>query len=320
VSESAPYLSVIVELDNVLHGEVARARVMLARLFQQIREIGDLRRRVEILAPYDELEVSPDVLQSIVGSLAVDTGDGLSIQLVPAPDLRYYQLKNAAGRRARGEIMLFVDSDVIPEEAWLRRLLDPFRDPHIEVVAGNSYVDRDTFYAKTFALGWYFPARLPDGPLIEAPTTFVNTIAMRRHIFEKYPFPEDRTLYMDQGLIWAQTVNRHGVRTYLNPSARVAHPPPRFLRSAFINGYDLAQRTRHPGEGKLQSLRRSYWGVRENVREASDRIRQGYREVGLSRAAVPVAIALAGSYWTVWGLAELLTRWSPRLIPHKHLR
>jgi hypothetical protein len=31
---------------------------------------------------------------------------------------------------------------------------------------------------------------------------------------------------------------------------------------------------------------------------------------------VPAAIALAWSYWTICHLAELLARWSPRLIPH----
>ena len=50
------------------------------------------------------------------------------------------------------------------------------------------------------------------------------------------------------------------------------------------------------------------------------RITRGYREVGIPRAAVPLAIALAGAYWTLWSMAELVTRWAPGLIPHKHLR
>jgi hypothetical protein len=110
---------------------------------------------------------------------------------------------------------------------------------------------------------------------------------------------------MDQGLIWAQGVNRNGIRTFLNPGARVAHPPPYFLRSALINGYDF---------------RRAYWGFRENLREASGGIRRGYREVGLSRTAVPFALALAGTYWMLWGVAELTTRWAPRLIPHRYMK
>jgi Glycosyl transferase family 2 len=313
-----PYLSVVVELDNLLHGEVSRARTMFDRLLRQIREIEELQGRVEILAPYDAEELDAQSAQSIVRPF--DAGDGPSVELVAARGLRYYQLKNEAGRRARGEIILFVDSDCLPEDGWLRRLLDSFLDPQVEVVAGNCYVDRDTFYAKTFALGWYFPPRLPDGALIAEYGGMVNTVAMWRHIFEKYPFPDYPSLYMTQGSIWAQTLKENGVRTFTNPGARVAHPPPCFLRSALVNGYDVAQRTRQPSESKLQGLRRSYWGFRENLRDAFRRIRDGHREIGLSRAAVPVALALAGAYWTVWALAEALTRWSPRLIPHKYLR
>jgi hypothetical protein len=50
------------------------------------------------------------------------------------------------------------------------------------------------------------------------------------------------------------------------------------------------------------------------------RIKLDYRDVGLPRAAAPLAIALAGVYWTLWSMAELVTRWAPRLIPHRYLR
>jgi hypothetical protein len=187
-------------------------------------------------------------------------------------------------------------------------------------VTGNSYVDRDTFYAKTFAAGWYFPARLPDGPLTTVPTTFANTLAMRRHIFEKYPFPEVTTLYMGQGVTWNRTLAEHGVPIFLNPRARVAHPPPVFLRSAIVNGYDTAERTRRPGQSVREHLRETYWGFRLHMGQMHRRITQGHRDVRLPRAAVPFAIGLASVYWSLWSLAELVARFAPGLIPHKHLR
>jgi hypothetical protein len=313
-----PYLSVVVEWDNPRYYEVARARRMLDRLLQQIHQIGDLPGRVEVFLLYDALEIDGREVHTAVGPLA--TGDGISVQVVPTRGLKYYQLKNEGGRRARGEIILFVDSDVLPEDAWLHRLLDSFRDPQVEVAAGNSHIDRTTLYAKTFALAWYFPPRLPDGPLIATDTCIVNNIAMRRYVFEKHPFPDEPSLYINQCLIWAATLKRSGVGTYVNPGARAAHPPPRFLRSALVNGHDVALRTGQPGESKFQSLRRSYWGLRENLGSALSRIRRERREVGLSRAGVPVAFALATVYWTLWGLAEFVTRCSPSLIPHKYLR
>jgi hypothetical protein len=310
-----PYLSVVVELDNVLHGEVARAQTMLTRLLDQIRE-NKLEPWVEVLVMYDETAIRPKDAEHIVATTAAEIP---FVQLVPTKSLRYYSLKNEGGRRTKGEILLFVDSDCLPEDDWLRRLLESFHNPEVDVVTGNSYVDRDTFYAKTFAAGWYFPPRLPDGPLVTVRTTFVNTLAMRRHIFDKYPFPEVTSLYMGQGVTWNRTLTTNHVPIFLNPSARVAHPPPVFLRSAIVNGYDTAQRTRQPGETKLQGLRATYWGFRQNLTRLRG-IRLRYRDVGLPGAAVPLAIALAGVYWTLWSMAELVTRWAPRLIPHKHLR
>ena len=52
----------------------------------------------------------------------------------------------------------------------------------------------------------------------------------------------------------------------------------------------------------------------------SRRIRQGRKEVGLPGYAVPVSLAVAGTYWTLYHVAELLARWSPRLIPHGYLK
>lgn len=311
------HLSVIVELDNVLHGEVTRARTMLARLLDQIRE-NELELRVEVLVMYDETAIPPGDVQRIV--TATTTAENPFVRVVPTRGLRYYSLKNEGGRQAKGDILVFVDSDCLPEDHWLRRLLEPFHNSEVDIVTGNSYIDRDTFYAKTFAVGWYFPPRLPDGPLVTIREPFANTLAMRRPTFEQYPFPEETSLYMGQGITWHRTLATNRVPIFLNPSARVAHPPPVFLRSAIVNGYDTAQRTRQPGESKLQSLKVSYRGFRGNLSMMFRRITLGYREVGIPRAAVPVAIGLAGVYWSLWSMAELVARWAPRLIPHKLLR
>lgn len=307
----------IVELDNLLHGEITRTRTMLTRLFDQIRE-NQLEPRVEVLIAYDETVLGPPDVQRIVA--ASTPGESFGVRLVPTSGLRYYSLKNEGARQAKGDILLFVDSDCLPEEHWLRRMLEPFQNPEVNIVTGNGYIDRDTFYAKTFAAGWYFPPRLPDGPLVIVREPFANTLAMRRHTFEQYPFPEESSMYMAQGRIWHQTLAADRVPIFLNPSARIAHPPPVFLRSAIVNGYDTAQRTRQPDETKLQSLKVSYRNFHANLSMMFRRIRVDHRDVGLPRAAVPLSIAIAGVYWTLWSMAELVARWAPRLIPHKYLR
>ena len=317
MSAPRPDVSIVVELDNWRHGEASRAQRMLDRVLRQVREVEDFQDRIEILLVYDERAIPRGEIEGVVRSLA-RAGDPL-VELMPTPGLRYYELKNEGARRARGDVLLFVDSDVVPEDGWLPRLLDSLDDPAVDVVTGNTYVDRDTFYAKTFALGWYFPARLPDGPILEASPRCLNTIAVRRRIFEKYPFPEDPKLYMAQTIVWVQALKRDGVRTHLNPSARVSHPPPVFLRSAMLNGYDVAQRLRAPGETMRESLRLSYWGLRGSLRESFGNLRRGRREVGLPLVALPASAALLATYWVLWHLTEIVTRRWPRLIPHRFL-
>jgi glycosyltransferase involved in cell wall biosynthesis len=290
---------------------------MLARLLDQLRE-NALEPRAEVLVMYDETEIRPTDAERIVTVTTI--AEHPFVKLVATKGLRYFSLKNEGVRRAKGDVIVFVDSDCLPEAGWLRRLLEPLREPTVDVVTGNSYIDRDTFYAKTFAAGWYFPSRLPDGPLVPVRTTFANTLAIRRHIFEKYPFPEESSLYMGQGVLWNRTLFENGVPIFLNPSARVAHPPPVFLRSAIVNGYDTAQRTRQPGDTKLWSLKVSYWGLRLNLSTMFHRVMERHREVGIPRVAVPLAIGLAGGYWSLWSFFELVARWAPGLIPHKHLR
>jgi hypothetical protein len=74
--------------------------------------------------------------------------------------------------------------------------------------------------------------------------------------------------------------------------------------SAIVNGYDTAQRTQEPDETKP-----GVEGVVPNFRANSAMFHRIARlpDVGLSRRRP--AIALAEVYWTLWSMAELVTRW-----------
>jgi glycosyl transferase family 2 len=312
-----PFLSVIVELDNVLHGEAARARTMFARLLEQIRE-NELVPRVEILVMYDETAIPTAEVRLIVDSLTA--GDSPAIELVATQGLGYFPLKNDGGRRAKGDILLFMDSDCLPEAEWLRQLLSTFRRPEVEVATGNSYIDHDTFYAKIFAASWYFAPRLPDGPIVRTSMTMANNLAMRRHIFERHPFPYVPLQHMGQSVTWSRTLADNDIAIFLNPRARVAHPPPVYLRSAIVNGRDTALRIGKPGESRLQSLKVVCYSFQQNLRMMLHRLRLRYREVGLPRIALPVAMVVAAVYWSLWSVSELAARWAPGLVFHKHPR
>ena len=86
------------------------------------------------------------------------------LEVFAAPGLGYYQLKNESVKRATGVILVFLDSDVIPEPDWLDQLLGAFTEPDVQIVGGNSYIEAASVYSRAFALWWFFPLRAPDGP------------------------------------------------------------------------------------------------------------------------------------------------------------
>lgn len=315
---AGPRLSLVIEWENARHSEVARARTMLDRLLTQLDETGARAAGAEVFLVFDSRDIAPRVVSDAAASLRARGGPELPVHEVPVPGGRYYQLKNAGARRARGELILFLDSDVLPETGWLRHLLATFEDPKVQVAVGNASVDLTSLYGRIFALAWYFPSRSADGPPAVSRTSMVNNLAMRRGVFDRYPFPGDSPLYIAQCTDWAETLRANGIDIYLNPSARVAHPAPQFFRSALINGHDIGRSLRRPGDSRLHALRAAGGSWRAHVVTARARIAAEGRQVGLSRAAVPLALGLGSAYWALWALAEAVSRWNPEVIRRRY--
>jgi len=304
-----PRISLVVEWENARYREIERARRMLRSVVAQLAE---LREPVEVLVVYDQVVVDEMLVKTIVEEVSRMAPSGVDFVPISSPGSRYYQLKNAGARRARGAILVFVDSDVLPEASWLRALVGSFDDPRIQVVIANAYVDTDTLYGKIFALCWYFPLRQPDGPPVPTTSSFVNSLAVRQGTFQQHPFPEDREIYIGQCLSHVETLQANGIGVYLNPRARVAHPPPTFVRSAIINGHDAVIRAGRTD--RKEKARASYWRWRGNLGAACRRVLTDYRRVGLPCAALPIALITAAVYYTLLCLAELATRANPRFV------
>jgi hypothetical protein len=307
-SVGKPKLSLIVEWDNVRYYEIDRATVMLHRVLTQLAELG---QPAEILLVFDARAVDEFRVKDVADDLAQRAQGGVDVHTIATDGLRYYQLKNEGARRSRGDILLFVDSDVMPEETWLRTLVGSFNDPAVQVVMASPFVEALTLYGKTFALAWYFPSLRPDNSLIPTAHSFVNSIAFRRETFEQCRFPEDRGLYIGQCRDFRETLRREGIDVYMNLAARVGHPPPMFLRSAIINGHDAVVRQRRGGD---ERARASFGRLRRHLSAAVHRVAAGRRMIGLSRGGAYAALGIAGSYYVVSFVAELLTWVNPRIV------
>ena len=334
-------VSVVVELENARLSDLARFQAMLRRLADQAARIRDehsqagvgpadaarflkrLQTPLELLVLYDEDEIDGgDAHRALSETVPTDSG-ALRWQLIPARGQRYYELKNMGARHATGDIILFLDSDVVPEDAWLGNLLGSFADPQVQVVGGNTYVEPSSLYAKTFALVWFFPLRATQGALKPVRAFYANNVAFRREVWERYPFePIVGTARGACGQL-ARTLQSEGIGVYLNTAAQVSHPAPNgakhFVARALVEGRDhlvKLKQTRPQRAGVLRSFGRflsrcwkSLWSILVNG-----------RRVGLSWPAMPAAACIAFAYYALFLAGDIISRVFPRLFDRGFFR
>jgi glycosyltransferase involved in cell wall biosynthesis len=312
-----PRLSVVVEWDNAGHeGE----RQALRSLRTYASQLADVDRPTEVLLLFDDRAGAGADIERLIAASGLDRVPRVTVSLHPAPGLRYYQLKNEGAKLARGEIVVFCDSDVTPEPGWLGSLLAMFDRPEVSVVSSAVYVGPTrSLYEKSFALFWSFLWRR-DGERAPYKTHHfsANSVAFRREVFLRYRFPEDDRL-RGQCHTLAQTLGRDGVDIWMMPTARVMHPPPKgfgyMVRRALWHGHDryVSERIRGRRPVFVDSLR-MYGAYMESALQG---IRSGRRAVGLSAWGVPPAIGLAVIYVGFSWLGFTLTRWDRGLLARR---
>lgn len=291
-----PDVSIVVEWDNATLGGEPRARMALSRLAE---EVDASLRNAEVLICHEGTpppEVSP-------------RGAGLppGWKTVRVPDSAYYELKNHGAAAAAGGIIVFLDSDTIPEAGWLHALLAPFADPTVQAVAGHAYIQPDSLYSKAFALWWFFPLRAAPEPLKPAGSFFANNVAFRRATFLAHPFPQLEGTSRGACVALAEELGQAGITIWKTAAAQVAHPAPRgwrhFARRALAQGRDRLLRERGWKTTPLGSLvrlaRHAAGGAAATLRDR--------RKVGLSPAGVPAAIALCWVYYALCFTGEAAT-------------
>jgi len=327
-----PSVSVVVEWENARLGRGNNTRAMLHELRAQLLELApQLQARPEIIFVHEPAKVKWTLIEDTAGAIFSTERGSATIKIVPGVGLRYYQMKNLGAEHATGDVVVFLDSDVVPEPGWLRNLLTPFSDAAVSVVAGNTYVPPKTVYSRAFALCWMFPLRADDGPLqdwgapfrggVEAPAgevqPFANNIAFRRTVFLASKFADVEFFRWQTGpLIRALAAQGHGVLH--NPRARVRHPPPPnpqyFISRALCEGHDVYLSYARKEAPRESLLRCAYWYYAKSLRIAVREIRGPGKGLGLGPVSGVGAFLVAASFASVALVGFFLARYWPQLI------
>jgi len=315
--DRTPTFSIAVEWENARFAELERARRMLRELRRQLLEVPSPPSKPEIVFLFDRHSIDGRMVQETVESELRPRALPAQIRIVPTDGLRYYQQKNHGASITSGEIMIFLDCDVMPEPGWLAAMLAAFREPSVGAVAGQTYIEYTGVYSKAFALFWFFGLRDASNELIPATFFHANNVAFRREVISRHPFP-DLACYRGQCTILGDTLRAQGIGLYAKQSARVAHPCPLgwwyFLARALNNGRDgmivsqLRERRNRP------RWRLVYWKYRSALLRTWGRLRRERRTVGLGPAGMVLALAIAVAYHTLAAVGEIVSRIRPNLI------
>jgi glycosyltransferase involved in cell wall biosynthesis len=263
----------------------------------------------ELLLVYDEDEFEGGGLSVLLEECLGPPDPVLNWRLLPTTDGGYYRNKDRGARAAEADIIVFLDSDVIPEPGWLERLLLALNDPAVDIVVGSAYIDPSGLVGKTFALTWFFPLRSGDGPLKPVHGFFANNLAQRRAFYLDHPFPDLVGTARGACVVLARQFGQSGIPIYQDPRARVSHAAPNGLahisKRALAQGRDRLYRERNFGSRWSSSWLASLWRWLRNGASAYYRVFRDFRKVGLNPLLIPAALAISGYYYTLYWLGEM---------------
>lgn len=311
--------AVIVEWDNARISELGRTRQMLKALQEQvIAHRPKPARPPQVAILYNKNQVDPDIINRVIGESIDGTAWDAIIQIIPTDGLDYYKLKNFGVTQTNREIVIFIDSDVIPEPGWLDALMSAIERPEIDIVGGNTYVTPDNFLGKAFGLFWFYGLRSKQSTLHCHDIFYANNVAFKRALLERYPYP-DLDSFRGQCIVLSEQLRRDHITIYRHDGARTEHPATNgfkhFYRRAICHGHDDMTINRVKNTGALLmspvgSVVRLWHGLRSTFIRA---IRHR-GDVGLSVLGAAAAMVLGVLYLLLKFFGEIVTYFNPNLV------
>jgi rhamnosyltransferase len=199
------------------------------------------------------------------GSVDLARDFGAQVIEIAAPEFDHGRTRNLAAEKASGEVLVFISQDAEPlGTSWLETLVSRLdSDAGIAGVYGRQLARHDAVPPESYFLDYLYGStprvQALDGAagLSMDTTLFSNANgAMRRDVWEQFPFAEDMIMSEDQE--WARRVLLAGWRLAYEPAAAVRHSHSYTLGTAFRRFFDSgvsADRSYLPAPGAAAALR-----------------------------------------------------------------
>jgi len=323
-------LSVVIEWENAVFADCERSRAMLDELHKQAGELrkagdpnsedsrerflGQITEKVEVIVMHDRELIDEKVVDDLVWSMAPREHEDVDLRIEPITGKRYYRLKNEGAKIAKGDLLVLIDSDVIPRDGWLIKLVGDLADESVDVVGGAVFVETESFYEKASALFWVFPLKPKHDTMDLTWHLFANNLAFRKQVFLENPFPADSNESRGACTRLFGTMRAQGKGVYRDHSARITHPAPpsdMLLRRALAEGRDAF--VQDQGSKLARTLRSIVRTFRQTARGTYRTLFHGH-DIKLPVWQYPGVIGLTVVYFTVFGIGGLLTPVAPKLV------
>ncbi len=324
-------VSIIIEWSNVLQADLDQSRRMMSQLVAQARDLnqGFVKETLAVAFPlqtlicFDSQRVATPAIQQVINEFIDGGPTNLDVDLYSCPGAEYYDLKNLGANKAHGEVLLFIDSDVVPEPGWLKSMLSAFANPDLLVVAGCTYIEPRDIYHKAFALNWVFPLRPDWSGMRTCETFWANNVGFRSKTFRRFLYPPMSGASRGSCAELAGQLLENGISIFENGSACIRHPAPKcldgFARRALAQGRDRVLWHRQFGTWWTRSIPAALLRFCRHLASLAPRTLGRFRKVGVKPFELPIVLMISATYYSLFFLGELLTHIVPTTM-QRHFR
>ncbi|RRI05035.1 glycosyltransferase family 2 protein [Mesorhizobium tamadayense] len=298
-----PTYSVVVEMENAKSIDWDEIGVGLTVLADEIASVSAAGfASPKVIISHAGHDADAQSLRDHINREAPQLKEVSELRFAACPGGRYYELKNNGILAAETDVVVFMDSDTVPESDWLSILLGPFRNPGTVCVNGYTYLFYDDFSSRTFALIWFFPMAQGDKKFAAKRAINANNVAFRRDWIAGHPFPQNNGFKVSCTLLMHQ-LRREG-HEIVHAGARVYHYPPRgwrfFCWRALVTGRDADRKfvaLHAPSRSQRIVKSLSRWGTMSW--RTTRRVLSHAPQTGMPLWQIPFSLAVGLAFYTL---------------------